>query len=131
MGPFAHYDTGPNAGQTPEDDADLRSSANPFANSSPPADLSDDTRRGFSVTGPSGGPAGPYWTPPPSVATNPYAAGSGVYAPGERSVADDVAGGLSNVYEHTLGNATGAGVGGSPADINDDEGFGRDGQGRS
>ena len=131
MGPFNQYDTGPNAGQTPEDASDLHTSANPYAASSPATDLSDDTRRNFTITGPGGGPAGPYYNPPPSVGTNPFRDGSGRYTSGEQQVADDLAAGLSNVYGEQFGLMAGHGEGGQPPDINYDEGFGRSGTGRS
>jgi hypothetical protein len=137
MGPFANFDTGPNAGQTPEDYSDLHTSANPYANSSPATDRTDSTSRGFSVDGISGpgSAAGPYFGNPPAVGANIYRDGAGMYTPGERQVADDLGAALSNVYEANLRKLASYDLDlpdtGTPADLNYDEGFGRSGTGRS
>jgi len=97
---------------------------NPYASSSPSADLSGDTNRGF------GSPVYGYYTNPPvSPLGNPYAGG----AAGEYSAGNDyVANNLDDLYGQTLNTQRG-GTDAMPtdADISFDEAFGKTGTGNS
>lgn len=121
------YGPGPDSGSTPADDSDLHDNSNPFAGGSPRLDGHGTTGH-FSVAGYGGGAMGQYYDNPTVDSHNPYSAG----VPEDDSAATSyVMGGLSTDISQAHDYQRGGGSGGDPSDVNFDEGFGKDGQGRS
>jgi hypothetical protein len=145
-GVYGRY-TGTGPSQTPANDVDLHGPGdNPYGNGmgTPPADLTRPLGYGQGPDAVNRTAAdnahqtpydvsAPYYANPPARGGNPYAALSAPSKsePGDQQAAANIAAGLEALYAHTLGNYTGAGVGGSPADVNNDEGYGPTGTGRS
>lgn len=111
----------PKSGSTPANDADLRDADNPFGSGE------WNARAVRSSDYPNAQPFGYYTNPAVSPDGNPLRAND---EPDDPRTAY-MAGGLRNVYGERFGDFRFDGEGGSPADVNDDEGYGRSGNGRS
>jgi hypothetical protein len=122
---------GPRSGDTPAADADLHDSGlNPYNQSSPEVNGTDDTGRGFRVG--SNAPLGYYTNPATSGSGNPY--GQGVdYTSGEQSLASDMASGLDALYNDVRDSRQPTPTAPDPgaSGIYNDEGYGPTGTGRS
>ena len=121
---------GPVPGATPGGDSDLHDSPNPYGrNGTPRVDGTADTGDGFSVTG-YGGPAGTYYTnPPTSGSGNPYSSGDlDSYGAGSGQISggfDELYAAIMNQQQPTYSDQP------TSADYHRDAGHGDDGMGRS
>lgn len=111
---------GPQSGSTPADDGDLHTSSNPYAQGSPPMDLSQPST--YQVL-PGGVPG--YYQNPPAAAGNPHSQGAAGWVPEGVD--------FGSLYADAMRNRVAGGDAAQPSagDYYDDGGFGRDGESRS